>query len=318
MFNIAIDKMTKQNKNNGDAWNNWQRLMQKIAANQLQNLKPTLSPAIKQIQETVKQLSEHQAKEIKKSIKPLVDQFAESAQIISKANLKNLPAFQALLETIAKEVKELPEYVDDVHAYLARQGWFVPFRMAHLSIFKEYSILIRNEEHERIEQDLQVFITENIPFIKSSVQREYPNRLNIIALAIQAHEKEEYVLSIPTLLAQADGMFSELIDKTFYSNKKSDLEDIRRRLLKRLAKKNHPHNTSSLGYLLIKQLKEKSIIHEDFDEFEKNKKDSFNKNPLNRNYILHGKDLLYGTKANSLRTISLIGLLADCKKTLTR
>lgn len=134
---------------------------------------------------------------------------------------------------------------------------------------------------------------------------------------MEAHEKKNYLLSIPTLLAQADGMFSELIDKTFYSNKKSDLEDIRRRILKKLAQNNHPTSTSSLGYLLIKQLQEKSIIHENFEEFEKNRNNGLINSPLNRNYILHGKDLNYDSEANSLRTIALIGLLCDCKETFS-
>lgn len=305
-------------KNSDDNWNDWQKLMQQIAEQQAQILKPTITPAIKQIQETVNRIAEQQKRIAQNAIKPLIDQVTESAKRISAINISKLPEFQALLETIAKEVEEIPEYIDNVHAYLAQQGWFVPFHLAPVSIFKEYFFLIENEEHEQIEQDLQTFITENISFIRNSVKREFPNRFRIIDAAIQAHENGEYILSIPTLLAQADGMFSELIDMTFYSNKESDLVEVRRRLLQRLAKKNHPTNTLSLGYLLLKQLQEKSIIHENFSEFEKSKNESFIKNPLNRNYILHGKDLEYDTIANSLRMISLIGMLCDCNQTLSR
>ncbi|MEX1013925.1 MAG: hypothetical protein WDZ80_02075, partial [Candidatus Paceibacterota bacterium] len=289
-------------KNNGNNWIDWQKLIHKIAEQQSQIIKPTITPAIKQIQETVNRIAEQQARVAQNALKPLIDQFTESSKVMSAINISKLPEFQALLETVAKEVEEIPEYVDNVHAYLAQQGWFVPFHLAPISIFKEYFFLIENEEHEQIEHDLQNFITENISFIRSSVKKEFLKRFRIIDTAIRAHENGEYILSIPTLLAQADGMFSELIDMTFFSNKDSDLEEIRRRLLQRLAKKNHPTNTLSLGYLLIKQLQEKSIIHENFSEFERSKNKSFIKNPLNRNYILHGKDLEYDTEANSLRT----------------
>tara|TARA_R110002124_G_scaffold277621_4_gene449187 strand:- start:26334 stop:26561 length:228 start_codon:yes stop_codon:yes gene_type:complete len=57
MFNIAINvtvteqKMTE--KNNGTNWSDWQKLMQKIVEQQSQIIKPTITPALKEIQETV-------------------------------------------------------------------------------------------------------------------------------------------------------------------------------------------------------------------------------------------------------------------------
>lgn len=298
-----------------ESWNQWQEMIERIAAMQSEMLKVSLSPAIKQIQESVDQITKQHRKILQDSIKPMVEQIGESTKKLS--DLNKISGFQTLLETIAKEAEEMPEHVDKVHAYLAQQGWFVPFHMAPISKFREYSVFIDNKEYELIERDLQDYIRTNFNFIKSSAKKQFPNRYRIIDTAIKAHENGNYLLSIPTLLAQADGMFSELIDKTFYSNKESDLEDIRRRLLKKLASKGHPTNTSSLGYLLIKQLQEKSVLHDNFDEFEKRKAQNSEVNSLNRNYILHGKDLSYDTEPNGLRAIALIGLLCDCKDTLS-
>lgn len=298
-----------------ESWNQWQKMLERIAAMQSEMLKVSLTPAIKQIQESVDQITKQHTKILQDSIKPMMEQIEKSTKRLS--DLNKISGFQALLETIAREAEEIPEHVDKVHAYLAQQGWFVPFHMAPISKFREYSVLIDNEEYDRIEKDLQDYIRTNFNFIRSSSKMHFANRYRIIDSAIEAHENGNYLLSIPTLLAQADGMFSELIDKTFYSNNESDLEDIRRRLLKKLAAKGHPTNTSSLGYLLIKQLQEKSVLHENFDEFEKRKIQNTEVNPMNRNYILHGKDLSYDTEPNGLRAIALIGLLCDCKDTLS-
>lgn len=258
----------------------------------------------------IKRMQDSQMEALRSSLSPLLKGIREDF------SLGQTEEFKKLLETIEKEAEELPEYVNKIHSYFAKRGLFISFYSASIHSFKLYAELIDEEEHELIEEKIRSYVENKIPEIESSLKKEFPERHRIIKAVLEAHSDKNYILSIPTLLAQADGMFSDLLEKTFYSNDEKELEDIRRRLLKKLAENGHPHNTSSLGFLLVKQLQEKSIIHEDFNDFKKNKND-FESEPLNRNYILHGKTLNYDTKVNSLKTIALVGLLCDCKKTFT-
>lgn len=274
----------------------------------------------KYLQELSKKVQESQAKLVNP---PLAEAMKEIQRISNQAveinigGINRLKGFQELLETIAKETKELPEHVDKVHSYFAQKGWFVPFNDTSLKAFKVYSKLIDREEHDLIETKLQNYIRKQIPVINNNVEKYFPKRHRIIDAALEAHSKNNYILSIPTLLAQADGMFSDLLDKTFFTNNENELKNIDKRILKKLAQNGHPASTSSLGYLLVKQLQEKSIIHEDYHEFEDRDNINADNEPLNRNYILHGKALKYDNEPNSLRTISLVGLLCDCKETFT-
>src|SRR5699024_4217196 len=248
-------------------------------------LNSALAPAMKEIQKYSNKIAQHSFKSFLNEHNKLINRLS------ALPHLTNLDKFRALLKTIAEEAEEIPKHVDKVHSYLANQAWFVLFHLAPFNAFKEYARLIDNEEHEVIEQHLQNFIKENIPAIRMGVKKQFPDRYRIIETAFEAHKRENYILSIPTLLAQADGMFSDLVDKTFYSNDEKELEDNRKRLQKRLAKNGHPRSTSSLGYLLIKQLFEENIINEDFGEFEIRNNGDNETESLNRHYILHGKAL---------------------------
>jgi hypothetical protein len=259
----------------------------------------------------IKKLRDSQSEILKKSLSPLLKEIREEYA------LGQTEEFKKFLETIEQEASEIPPYVNKVHSYFAELGWFVPFYSSSLHIFKEYAKLIDLEKHELIEDNIRNYIRGKLPEIGKNIEEVFPDRHKIIKTALDAHKDENYILAIPTLLAQADGMFSDLLDKTFYTNAAHKLEDIRRRLLTKFAENGHPPSTSSLGFLLIKQLQEKSIIHESFGDFERKLDSNSESDPLNRHYILHGKSLKYDTEENSLKAISLIGLLCDCRKTFT-
>jgi len=225
----------------------------------------------------------------------------------------NFEKYEALFEALAVEAENIPGRVDTIHAYLAQRGWFIPFHFADFGAFKKYERLIKNNEHEIIEKDTQQYIKDHSLNFKHQAEKHFPSRFKILGAAFEAHENKKYELSIPVLLAQADGMFEELIGTTFYSNEEKQLKKIKRRLLEKLAENGHPTSTTSLSYLLIKQFEVKSLLHENFSEIEKRKNKNPSLNPLNRHTILHGRDIDYANEANSLRTIALIGLLCNCK-----
>jgi len=245
---------------------------------------------------------------------PISAQLKEMRERIESISIElNFEKYQTLFETIEQETKNIPDRVDTIYSYLAQRGWFIPFHFAGLNAFKRYESLIENKKHKIIEKELQKYIKDHQKSFKLQAERYFPKRFKILSSAFDAHDNEQYELSIPVFLAQADGMFVELIETTFYSNDKDILRKTKANLLEKLAKNGHPKSTNSLGYLLLKQFAEKSLLHESFEEIEKRKNNDPELNPLNRNTILHGRDIEYANEANSLRTIALIGLLSNCK-----
>jgi len=251
---------------------------------------------------------------IENAFAPITEQLQEIQKNIASLSFDlNLEKYSALFEALAEEAKHIPDRVDTIYAYLAKRGWFVPFHFADLGLFKRYEALINEGDHQIIENDIQQYIKEHLSTFKHQCEKYFPERYKIMKSAFEAHEEEKYELSIPVFLAQADGIFEELIGTTFYSNDEKKLKKINRNLLERLAENGHPTSTTSLSYLLLKQLQEESLLHENFSEIEKRENHDPNLNPLNRNTVLHGRDINYASEANSLRTIALIGLLCNCK-----
>ncbi|MEX2411697.1 MAG: hypothetical protein WD607_10090, partial [Candidatus Paceibacterota bacterium] len=167
----------------------------------------------------------------------------------------------------------------------------------------------------QLDNYMMEFIEEQIHVIKSDIEFSYPERYGIIQDAIQAHNEQKYTLSIPTLLAQSDGMFRELFGKYFYKNNAKERVEIGKRIAKILNKSDYPITATSFTYLYINQLSEESSLHESFEE-SKIFEEGEDSDKMSRHAVLHGISINYGTKMNSLKAISLIGSLASIKKIL--
>lgn len=118
------------------------------------------------------------------------------------------------------------------------------------------------------------------------------HRMHIIKSAIEAHKDEKYDLSIPVLFAQLEGIVREnLHDKKratmSYQNMRDYISDVR----------NGKKDVESLiNYF-------KSNLHEGFQEGKELNSD------LSRHAILHGYDVAYGNKVNSLKLIIIFDII---------
>lgn len=90
------------NNNDSESWNEWQKIMSKIAAKQSKMLQASLAPAIKQIEESVNQMMQQHSEALQNSLEPLVKQMQESTS--NFIEIGKLSGFKALLQTIEKEV----------------------------------------------------------------------------------------------------------------------------------------------------------------------------------------------------------------------
>lgn len=143
-----------------------------------------------------------------------------------------------------------------------------------------------------------IYVEDKLPEIITNCEELFPDRYRILKDSFNAHNEKRYCLSIPTLLAQADGIFKELFGKEFYTND----EKVRKRrakvILSKLNQNGNKVHAASFTYLFLKQLEEESSLHAPYSEtqiFSQGEDEGI----LNRHEVLHGIAKKYDTKLNS-------------------
>lgn len=202
-----------------------------------------------------------------------------------KASLPQLPYFLTKIYKIAFSLRESLEHLNEEQKktveYCMALGWYpiVSMSMSYIS------------DEDNFEQIIESYIDKKTEEIKNDVCNSNPHRADIIKDAFEAHQNGKYTLSIPAILAQADGICSERLGISPFSKK-------------------------SGGQL---QDKIPSELHSDFlclyfkpiifaHEIRANTAD-VPPSTLNRHHVLHGVSTEYATRRNSLKAISYIGSL---------
>jgi hypothetical protein len=132
--------------------------------------------------------------------------------------------------------------------------------------------------------------------IEATIIARFPQRAHIISAAFSAHRREEYVLSIPILLAQTDGICKEVIGQYLFMKK--DKKPCTSAYVEQVA-------ADSLAAAILSPLAQTLPINAS----EKERPEGTD--ALNRHEVLHGNSLDYGTASNSLKAISLINYVVS-------
>ena len=98
---------------------------------------------------------------------------------------------------------------------LVERGWYPDPRMApaDLALLSSYS----DSEPDAIEEIMQKVFRERLDSIEAKLVVDYPQRAAILQEAFNAHRESKYNLSVPVLLAQADGIWSDRTDHNLFS-----------------------------------------------------------------------------------------------------
>lgn len=185
---------------------------------------------------------------------------------------------------------------------LCERGWYLDANllmpMLRRSVGIDFDAPIKS-----IETSLARYYTENLDEIDSLIQARLENRYHLISPALQAHKKGGYALSIPALLAQADGVCKERLGYYLFIKKANKPQT-------------HQYVEDSLPLL------HKAIylpLSDDFPiSYSESKRDQKGYTGLNRHAVLHGESLDFATEENSLKAISLISFLANVLPPLTK
>ncbi len=165
--------------------------------------------------------------------------------------------------------------------------WMAPIQLALLSSY-------RDSEPEAIEEIMQKVFRERLDSIEAKLVVEYPQRTLILQEAFDAHRESNYNLSVPVLLAQADGIWHDRIALNLFSGGT-------KKAIKALAKR--VKDANSLEFV-------RALITPDWPLVlsKKDRPDDFS--GLNRHLVMHGEATDYGTEENSLRAVAFLNYCA--------
>ena len=130
---------------------------------------------------------------------------AFKAAMREAANFRD-PAFSSVTRWVERSNNETRRGLK----IMAAHGWYVaPDWSAGVETY--IADLFETEPSEKMDAKLCALIERNVDVSRDYLEQAYPHRGTILRAAFEAHKRGEFAVSIPTMLAQADGICSELL-----------------------------------------------------------------------------------------------------------
>lgn len=204
---------------------------------------------------------------------------------------ERLQQWRSVLEDFSRQMEEMPARLRAQLAALMERGWCLDPEMPHTWGI-DLMDAIRDGEEEEAQQWLVAYFRSRLNKIEAALVERHPQRATVIAEAFAAHREGRYALSIPVLLAQAEGVIHDKHQRQLFSKKaKINLKTI-------LA--NLPGDDARAIFMSAFCID--TPLTRNTDEL------PANFDGLNRHAVLHGLDPKYGTEVNGLRAVSILNL----------
>jgi hypothetical protein len=235
-----------------------------------------------------------QAADYQKQLREILDPFHGARDWLKAYQEEQREQFQqwrSLLEDFSRQMAEMPARLRAQLAVLMQRGWCLDPEMPH-TWGEDLVEAIKGGEEEEAQQWLIGYFRKRLDEIEQALVKRHPQRAELIAAAFAAHREGRYALSIPVLLAQADGVIHDKHRRQLFSKKSSaNLKGV----LDNLPDDDTRAIFMAAFYVDIPLTQNTNKLPASFDG-------------LNRHAVLHGTDPSYGTEVNSLRAVSLLNM----------
>lgn len=225
--------------------------------------------------------------------------------------MSNFSTIQELLDFMSRNreqilkilYKNLEDYPTALYE-LSTHGWYFGhnFTMGHIiHLWK----LLKSGKTERMQNEISDIIENDLEKIENRLIILNKERSDIIKEAFNNHREKKYYSSIVLLLSQIDGMSQERFGMDLISTKNNQVR-LERNINNNKEIKdffNKDLNLFPKGYRVL--FSKATSINDSYQN--ENNYPVF----LNRHKILHGIDLTFGNRINSLRIISYINFVND-------
>jgi len=219
------------------------------------------------------------------------------------AVVQSIERKQQFIEDFARNNRLLAEfYSDAIRQELAWRGWFIAGSL-YPHQYQPLSRALNNQAEDQVEEFLKIHVRGLVPNVKESAMKRWQERAKILSDAFDAHLAGKYTLSVPVLLAQADGISADLLGAYLFTDRKGSVRGAASRVIKSHLQE-RPLAKSFVGLLI-----EASGLRLETRKRDELAASGLICSPLNRHGVLHGLDCDYAIEANSLRGIALIAFL---------
>ena len=199
--------------------------------------------------------------------------------------------WRSLLDDFSRQMLEMPARLRAQLAVLMARGWCLDPEMPH-TWGEDLVEAIEGGEEQEAQEWLIGYFRERLEEIEKALVERHPARGAIMADAFAAHREGRYPLSIPVLLAQADGVIHDKHRRQLFSKKSSaNLQEVLDKL---------PDDDTRVIFM--------AAFYVDIPLTQNTNKLPANFDGLNRHAVLHGTDPNYGTEVNSLRAVSVLNM----------
>lgn len=181
---------------------------------------------------------------------------------------------------------------------LAGHGWYLPGSV-------DWDVpgrLARDEEMDwgTIDAEMCELWSQELDAAHQELLRVHPRRAAPLRQAIAAHEAEQFFLSVPAFLSQADGICFELVGEQLFAKTGNAM-----RLCDAITADDNLSSALLSPLATVQPIAWSSTRR------------SSEPGQLNRHAVLHGEDVEYGTEVNSLKALSLLSFVS-CALRLAR
>lgn len=234
--------------------------------------------------------SPHPLNELAKQFAEIGANIQAAFQPIAKMAAQAFDGFRPAMLAIAEAIQKLPDDLRIVVSALAERGWYISAEM-DIPFLRLLQAAVESGDLSVIDKLMESWVASSVSEIEARAAARFPNRAAIIAAAIQAHQRQEFELSVPVLLIQVEGMCVQEFETKLYSTKKGipNTKDLAESMI-----------DGPITEVFLLPLCQPSGLTAGAD---------YRSNypyAINRHEILHGINTDYASLTNSLKAISLM------------
>lgn len=196
--------------------------------------------------------------------------------------------------SVARALKAYPDNMREGLAAMSQSGWYLDLEMGMSEPWR-FKQAVDSGRKADAEAEMVKHFEARSPGIHAELIQAYPHRKELFDAAFDAHLRGQYLVSIPVLLAQVDGICFDLANAHFFMGRE------RPKLLAHAAQ----FAGSQIAQAFLAPLEAEMPI----TLSEKARPPGFT--GLNRHMVIHGESVDYGTKENGLRAISLLNYISQ-------
>ena len=172
---------------------------------------------------------------------------------------------------------------------LAEFGWYLDPGMPLFAPTQLVRALSEKDGQEVLDA-IHAYFARRLDIIEGTLRTSFPLRGDILRDAFEAHRDGKYNLSVPVLLAQADGMWFDRVSKSPFmgSERSGAVGDLDQKNQHRFFEPLIGLFSESIPLWMSKTERDSTFAE------------------LNRHQVLHGEVVDYGTEVNSLKAIAFL------------